>query len=58
MPALIPDNAPHFVKTVTALMLANQGDRLPVSAFPIDGTWLTGTAKWEKRNVATEIPFE
>ena len=37
-------------------MLANQGDRLPVSAFPIDGTWPTGTAKWEKRNIATEIP--
>jgi pyruvate-ferredoxin/flavodoxin oxidoreductase len=56
LPSLIPDRAPDFVKRVTAVMLANQGDRLPVSAFPVDGTWPTGTAQWEKRNVATEIP--
>jgi pyruvate-ferredoxin/flavodoxin oxidoreductase len=56
LPALIPDHAPDFVKRVTAVMLANQGDRLPVSAFPVDGTWPTGTSQWEKRNVATEIP--
>ncbi|MBZ5556269.1 MAG: pyruvate:ferredoxin (flavodoxin) oxidoreductase [Acidobacteriia bacterium] len=56
VPALVPEDAPDFVKRVTAVMLANQGDRLPVSAFPIDGTWQTGTAKWEKRNIATEIP--
>ena len=37
-------------------MLAGQGDRLPVSAFPVDGTWPTGTAQWEKRNIALEIP--
>lgn len=54
---LIPETAPDFVKRVTALMLANQGDRLPVSAFPLDGTWPTGTAKWEKRNIASEIPL-
>ena len=53
---LVPDAAPDFVKRVTAVMLANQGDRLPVSAFPIDGTWPTGTSKWEKRNIAAEIP--
>ncbi|MBI3403517.1 MAG: pyruvate:ferredoxin (flavodoxin) oxidoreductase [Acidobacteria bacterium] len=53
---IVPDEAPDFVKRVTAVMLANHGDRLPVSAFPIDGTWPTGTAKWEKRNIATEIP--
>jgi ferredoxin len=53
---LVPDAAPDFVKRVTAVMLANQGDRLPVSAFPIDGTWPTGTSKWEKRNIASEIP--
>ena len=56
LPPIVPDTAPDFVKRVTALMLANQGDRLPVSAFPVDGTWPTGTAKWEKRNIATEIP--
>ena len=37
-------------------MLAGQGDRLPVSAFPADGTWPTGTAQWEKRSIADEIP--
>ena len=47
---------PGFVKQVTSVMLANQGDRLPVSAFPIDGTWPVGTSKWEKRNLAAEIP--
>jgi len=56
MPPPVPDAAPEFVKRVTAVMLANQGDRLPVSAFPVDGTWPTGTAKWERRNIATEIP--
>jgi pyruvate-ferredoxin/flavodoxin oxidoreductase len=56
LPSMVPDAAPDFVKRVTAVMLANHGDRLPVSAFPIDGTWPTGTAKWEKRNIATEIP--
>ncbi|HKY19906.1 MAG TPA: pyruvate:ferredoxin (flavodoxin) oxidoreductase [Vicinamibacterales bacterium] len=56
VPPLVPDAAPDFVKRVTAMMLANQGDRLPVSAFPIDGTWPVATAKWEKRNLAIEIP--
>ena len=37
-------------------MLAGKGDVLPVSAFPVDGTWPTGTAQWEKRNLALEIP--
>jgi len=55
-PPLIAEGAPDFVKRVTAVMLANQGDLLPVSAFPVDGTWPTGTSKWEKRNIALEIP--
>ncbi|HEX7602410.1 MAG TPA: 2-oxoacid:acceptor oxidoreductase family protein, partial [Polyangiaceae bacterium] len=53
---IVSREAPSFVREVTALMLANQGDLLPVSAFPPDGTWKTGTAKWEKRNIATDIP--
>ncbi len=53
---IVPDHAPDFVKQVTALMLGGQGDLLPVSAFPIDGTWPTGTTQWEKRNIAEEIP--
>ena len=56
VPPPVPHNATDFVKRVTAIMIANHGDRLPVSAFPADGTWPTGTSKWEKRNIATEIP--
>ena len=55
-PPLVPDEAPDFVRKVTAIMLGGHGDRLPVSAFPVDGTWPTGTSRWEKRNLAAEIP--
>ena len=55
-PSLVPAAAPDFVQRVTATLLAGKGDRLPVSAFPVDGTWPVGTAKWEKRNLATQIP--
>jgi pyruvate-ferredoxin/flavodoxin oxidoreductase len=53
---VVPDDAPDFVKNVTAAMLAGRGDALPVSAMPADGTWPVGTAKYEKRNIADEIP--
>ncbi len=53
---LVPDEAPDFVKTVTGLLLAGKGDWLPVSAFPVDGTWPVGTSKWDKRNLAQEMP--
>jgi pyruvate-ferredoxin/flavodoxin oxidoreductase len=56
LPPAVPAGAGDFVARVTAVMLANHGDRLPVSAFPPDGTWPTGTARWEKRNIATDIP--
>jgi pyruvate-ferredoxin/flavodoxin oxidoreductase len=55
-PPIVSDEAPDLVKKVTALMLANKGDLLPVSAFPPDGTWPTGTTQWEKRNIAIDIP--
>ncbi|MBI2919957.1 MAG: pyruvate:ferredoxin (flavodoxin) oxidoreductase [Planctomycetes bacterium] len=55
-PPMVAAEAPEFVKKVTALMLAGKGDLLPVSFFPVDGTWPLGTARWEKRNIATEIP--
>lgn len=48
--------APDFVQRVIGKILGGQGDLLPVSAFPVDGTWPTGTAKWEKRNIADKIP--
>src|SRR5439155_1330843 len=50
------DLAPDFVKRVTAPIYAGMGDSLPVSALPADGTFPTGTTKWEKRNLAQEIP--
>ena len=55
-PPLVSERAPDFVQKVTAVMLAGKGDLLPVSAFPVDGTWPMATAKWEKRNLALEIP--
>ncbi len=54
--AIVPAEAPDFVQRITALMLANKGDLLPVSAFPADGTWPSGTTRWEKRAIALEIP--
>jgi pyruvate-ferredoxin/flavodoxin oxidoreductase len=53
---IVSPAAPDLVRRVTALMLADKGDLLPVSAFPVDGTWPTATAQWEKRNIALEIP--
>jgi pyruvate-ferredoxin/flavodoxin oxidoreductase len=55
-PPIIPDFAPEFIQSVTARMIEGVGDDLPVSAMPADGTYPTGTTKWEKRNIATEIP--
>jgi len=54
---MVPDSAPDFVRAVTGVMLAGKGDELPVSAFPPDGTWPTGTSRWEKRNIAAAIPI-
>ena len=48
----VSDKAPDFVKNVTAVMMADHGDQLPVSMMPIDGTYPSGTTQWEKRNVS------
>jgi pyruvate-ferredoxin/flavodoxin oxidoreductase len=48
--------APAFVRQLIAPQLARQGERLPVSALPVDGTFACGTARWEKRNIAEAIP--
>jgi pyruvate-ferredoxin/flavodoxin oxidoreductase len=53
----VPAGAPEFVERVTARMLAGQGDLLPVSALPVDGSFPTGTAAYEKRTIAAEIPI-
>ncbi len=47
---------PKFVENVLSKIMVWEGDDLPVSALPADGTFPSGTAKWEKRNVAEEIP--
>ncbi len=52
LPAVVPAGAPDFVRTVTAEMMAGRGDDLPVSALPVDGTYPTGTAAYEKRNIS------
>ncbi len=52
----VPDDSPDFVKRVTVPLLAGEGDRLPVSAFPVDGSYITGTSKYEKRVIARQIP--
>ncbi len=55
-PPIVPENAPDFVKAVTAEIIAGRGDDLPVSAFPNDGTYPTATTQYEKRNIAVDIP--
>ena len=52
----VPVDAPEFVRNVTAEMIAGRGDMLPVSAFPEDGTYPVGTTRWEKRNIAQDVP--
>ena len=53
----VPSHAPDFVQRVTRLLLEGRGDELPVSAFPPDGTWPSGTSQFEKRALALEIPL-
>jgi len=55
-PPLIPEEAPSFVRTVTERIIAGEGDELPVSAMPEDGTYPSATTQWEKRNIATDVP--
>ncbi|CAN5899899.1 pyruvate:ferredoxin (flavodoxin) oxidoreductase [soil metagenome] len=53
---VVPSQAPAFVREVTALMMEGRGDEIPVSALPVDGTYASGTTKWEKRNVSQLVP--
>jgi pyruvate-ferredoxin/flavodoxin oxidoreductase len=55
-PPTVSPEAPVFVREVLGRIIAGYGDDLPVSAFPVDGTFPTATARWEKRNIALEIP--
>ena len=56
LPPVVAANAPEFVQRVTATLIAGHGDSLPVSAMSVDGTWPLGTAAFEKRQLALEIP--
>lgn len=52
----VPAEAPAFVREVLGPMIAGEGDALPVSALPVDGTYPSGTTQWEKRNISLEMP--
>ena len=56
MDPTVPAGAPAFVRDITAMMMDGRGDQLPVSAIPADGTYPSGTTKWEKRNIADLVP--
>ncbi len=56
MASYVPDDAPEFIKTVTAEIMAGRGDSVPVSKMPCDGKFPTGTTMYEKRNIAVHIP--
>jgi pyruvate-ferredoxin/flavodoxin oxidoreductase len=56
MPPAVSAKAPKFVQDVTGPMVAGMGDDLPVSAFPIDGTYPLSTSRWEKRNIGLKVP--
>ena len=56
LPPTVPAEAPEFVQNVTATIMAGLGDDLPVSRMPVDGTYPTGTTRWEKRNISLFVP--
>ena len=55
MPPTVPEEAPAFVKDVTARMMAGRGESIKVSQMPADGRWPTATTQWEKRNIAVKV---
>jgi len=56
MEAVVPEDAPEFVQEVTGMIIGKKGEQIPVSKLPDDGTYPTGTTKYEKRNIAEDIP--
>ncbi len=56
MPPIVPDDAPQFVREITAKMMAGLGDSLTVGQLPADGSYPSGTTSWEKRNVSLFVP--
>lgn len=55
LPPVVSDKAPAFVKEVTAVLMADRGDELPVSKMSVDGTFPMSTTRWEKRNVSMDV---
>lgn len=55
-PPIVSDKAPEYVKKVLAKIMAGKGDEVKVSEMPVDGTFPSGTAQWEKRNISLEVP--
>jgi len=53
---VVSDEAPEYVQDVIAEIISGRGDELPVSVFPVDGTFPSGTSQWEKRNLTQTIP--
>jgi pyruvate-ferredoxin/flavodoxin oxidoreductase len=53
----VPEGVPDFVARITSRLMAGEGDQLPVSALPVDGTFPSGTTKYEKRGIAQQIPI-
>lgn len=56
MQPAVPGDAPEFVQEVTGMIIGKKGEKIPVSKLPDDGTYPTGTTKFEKRNIAEDIP--
>ncbi len=56
LPPIVPDKAPDYVKEVLGMIIAGRGDDVSVSQMPVDGTFPLATTKWEKRNIALEVP--
>ncbi len=56
MPPVVAEDAPQFVREVTAEIMAGRGDAIPVSKMPVDGKYPVGTTAFEKRNIAVELP--
>ncbi len=56
LPPIVSNDAPDYVKNVLAQMMAGKGNNVKVSEMPVDGTFDTATTKWEKRNIALEVP--
>jgi pyruvate-ferredoxin/flavodoxin oxidoreductase len=56
MAHMVRDDSPDFVRNILSKIISGDGDELPVSAFPVDGTYPSGTTQYEKRNIADEVP--